>query len=141
MSPQSNAKLAQEIYNAFSNNQYDDVLARSAEDVEIVFTPTGQVYQGHDGFKAFMQGFKGAFPNIRLNIKDQVATDDAVVTEFMAVGTHTGPLQTPAGDIPATGRTAEWPVVEVWRVKNGKVVSLHNYQDLGTMLRQLGLAG
>ena len=72
MTPQSNAKLAQEIYNAFSNNQFDDVLARSAEDVEIVFTPTGQVYQGLEGFKAFMQSFKGAFPNIRINVKDQI---------------------------------------------------------------------
>ncbi len=141
MTPQSNTKLAQEIYNAFSNDQFDEVLARSAEDVEIVVTPTGQVYQGREGFKAFMQSFKGAFPNIRLTIKDQVATDDAVVTEFMAVGTHTGPLQTPAGDIPPTGRTAEWPVIEIWRIKDGRLASLHNYQDLGTMLRQLGLAG
>ena len=140
MTPQSNAKLAQEIYNAFSNNQFDDVLARSAEDVEIVFTPTGQVYQGHEGFKAFMLSFKGAFPNIRINVKDQIVADDAVVTEFVAVGTHTGPLPTPGGDIPPTGRTAEWPVVEIQRFKDGKLASLHNYQDLGTMLRQLGLA-
>ena len=29
MTPQSNAKLAQQIYNASSNNQFDDMLARS----------------------------------------------------------------------------------------------------------------
>ena len=141
MTPQSNAKLAHEIYNSFSNNQFDEVLSRATEDVEIIFTPTSQVYQGHAGFKAFMQSFKGAFPNIRINVKDQIAADDAVVTEFVAVGTHTGPLPTPGGDIPPTGRTAEWPVVEIQRFKDGKLASLHNYQDLGTMLRQLGLAG
>jgi steroid delta-isomerase-like uncharacterized protein len=139
MTTQSNDKLAQEIYNLFSNNQFDAVLAHSAEDIEIIFMPTGQVYHGHSGFQEFMQGFKGAFPDVRLQVKHQVATQDEVVTEFTVVGTHTGALKTPAGDIPPTGRTAEWPAIEVWRVKDGRVTSIHNYQDLATMLRQLGL--
>jgi hypothetical protein len=87
-----------------------------------------------------MQSFKGAFPNVRINVKDQIVADDAVVTEFMAVGTNTGPLPTPAGDIPPTGRTAEWPVIEALRFKDGRMASVRNYTELGIMLRQLGLA-
>jgi hypothetical protein len=52
MTPQRNAKLTQEIYNAFSNNQFNDVLARSAEGVEIVFTPTGQVSRAMQASRA-----------------------------------------------------------------------------------------
>jgi hypothetical protein len=120
MTPQRNAKLTQEIYNAFSNNQFNDVLARSAEGVEIVFTPTGQVYQGH-------AGFTGALPNIRINVKDQIVAYDTVVTEFMAIGNQTGPLPTPGSTIPPTGRTAEWPVIEILRFKDGRLTSLRNY--------------
>jgi steroid delta-isomerase-like uncharacterized protein len=135
----NNGKLMEEIYNHFSNNQYDEVLAHSAEDIEIFFAPTGQRFQGLEGFKQFMMGFKVSFPNVKLVVKSQVISDDAVVTEFMATGTHTGPLMTPKGEIPPTGRTAEWPVCEVCRFRNGKLVSLHNYQDFGSVLQQLGL--
>jgi steroid delta-isomerase-like uncharacterized protein len=139
MATANNGKIMQEVYNHFSNNQFDTVLTHAAEDVEIFFAPTGQRFQGHEGFKQFMMSFKSAFPNIKLNVMSQIVSDDAVVTEFKAVGTHTGSLMTPKGEIPATGRTAEWSVCEVNRFRDGQLVSLHNYQDLGSMLQQLGL--
>lgn len=140
MSVQSNLNLTQEIYNFFSNNQFDSVLERATDDIEIFLAPTGQTFQGREGFKQFMMGFKATFPNIRIDVKNQVGTEDQVVSEFVATGTNTGPVMTPTGEIPATGRTAEWPVCEVWRFRNGKLASIHNYQDMATMLRQLGLA-
>jgi steroid delta-isomerase-like uncharacterized protein len=139
MTAQANGKLAQEIYNLFMNDQYGGVLERSTEDVEIFFAAAGQTFQGHEGLRQFMTGFKTAFPNIKMTIKNQVVTEDSVVTEFIATGANTGPLMTPQGEIPPTGRTAEWPVCEVWRVRNGKLASLSNYQDFGSVLRQLGL--
>ena len=135
----NNGKLMQEIYNHFSNNQFDAAVTHAANDIEIFFAPTGQRFQGHEGFKQFMMSFKVAFPNVKLNVKTQIVSEDAVVTEFMAVGTQTGPLMTPRGEIPPTGRTAEWPVCEVCHFRDGKLSSLHNYQDLGSMLQQLGL--
>jgi steroid delta-isomerase-like uncharacterized protein len=139
MSASSNIQLAERVYEKFCNSEFDRVLDLAADDIQIVFSPTGQTFQGHDGFMQFMQGFKSAFPDIALTVTNQVATDDKIVTEFTVKGTHTGPLMIPAGQIPATGRTAEWPVCEVWTVRQGKLTSIHNYQDLGTMLRQLGL--
>lgn len=141
MSAQNNAALARKIYELFGNNQFEEVLALSSEDIEVVLTPFGQTFHGRDGFANFMQGFKGAFPDLKMTeIMHQVATDDAVVSEFKARGTHTGPLLTPAGEVPPTGRTVEFTVCEVWSVRNGKVASLRNYQDAASIMRQLGLA-
>jgi predicted ester cyclase len=84
-------------------------------------------------------GFKGAFPDLKIAVTNQVATDDQVVSEFTARGTHTGPLLTPAGEIPPTGRKVDFIVCEVWRIKNGQLVSLHNYQDAASLMRQLGV--
>jgi predicted ester cyclase len=86
-----------------------------------------------------MQGFKGAFPDLQINITHQVATENEVVSEFTARGTQTGPMMTPAGEIPPTGRIVDFTVCEVWSVKNGKVASLRNYQDSASIMRQLGL--
>ena len=139
MVAQDNATLARRIYELFSNDDFDGVLELAAEDVEVVFVPAGQTFRGHEGFMQFMKSFKTAFPDIKLTITNQVATEDSVVSEFIASGTHTGPLMSPAGEIPPTGKRAEWPVCEVCRTRDGKLTSLHNYQDLATMLRQLGL--
>jgi steroid delta-isomerase-like uncharacterized protein len=139
MSAHDNAALARRIYQLFSDDKFDDALELVAEDVEAVLVPFGQTFHGRDGFTGFMQGFKGAFPDIRISVTNQVATEDQVVSEFTARGTHTGPLQTPAGAIPPTGRTVDFIVCEVMRVKNGRITSLHNYQDAASIMRQLGL--
>jgi steroid delta-isomerase-like uncharacterized protein len=140
MSAQDNIALSKKIYQLFSNNQFDNVLALATEDVEVVLTPFGQTFHGHEGFSNFMQGFKGAFPDLQITITHQVATENEVVSEFTARGTQTGPMMTPAGEIPPTGRTVDFTVCEVWSVKNGKVASLRNYQDAASIMRQLGLA-
>jgi steroid delta-isomerase-like uncharacterized protein len=139
MSANENAVLARRIYQLFSDDKLDDALELVTEDVEAVLVPFGQTFHGRDGFTGFMQGFKGAFPDIRISVTNQVATDDQVVSEFTARGTHTGPLQAPAGAIPPTGRTVDFIVCEVMRVKQGRIASLHNYQDADSIMRQLGL--
>jgi steroid delta-isomerase-like uncharacterized protein len=139
MSAHENAALARRIYQLFSDDKVDDALELVTEDVEAVLVPFGQTFHGRDGFTGFMQGFKGAFPDIRISVTNQVATDEQVVSEFTARGTHTGPLQTPAGAIPPTGRTVDFIVCEVMRVKHGRIASLHNYQDAASIMRQLGL--
>jgi steroid delta-isomerase-like uncharacterized protein len=136
MSAHDNAALARRIYQLFSDDKLDDALELVAEDVEAVLVPFGQIFHGRDGFTTFMQG---AFPDIRISVTNQVATDDQVVSEFTARGTQTGPLQTPAGAIPPTGRGVDFIVCEVMRVKNGRIASLHNYQDAASIMRQLGL--
>jgi steroid delta-isomerase-like uncharacterized protein len=140
MSAQENATLARRIYQLFSDDKFDGVLELVSEDAEIVLVPFGQTFHGRDGFAQFMQGFKGAFPDIRIAVTNQVATEEYVVSEFTARGTHTGPLQTPAGAIPPTGQTVDFVVCEVWKMKNSQITSLHNYQDAAAIMRQIGLA-
>lgn len=140
MSAQNNAGIARKLYEAFNKQDLDSCLALATEDVEVVLTPFNQTFHGHAGFKDFMVGFKRAFPDLTVTVTNQVATDDQVVSECRWRGTHTGPLMSPAGEIPPTGKAVEGAVFcEVWGLRNGKVASLHNYQDVSSWLRQLGL--
>lgn len=140
MSAQNNAALARNIYHLFNENRFDETLTLATEDVELVLTLFDQTFHGREGLRAFMQDFKRAFPDLRVtDIIHQVATDDAVVNEFRAKGTHMGPLMTPSGEVPLTGRTVEFTVCEVWEIRDGKLASLRNYQDAASILRQLGV--
>jgi steroid delta-isomerase-like uncharacterized protein len=127
-----------EIHDAFSKNQFDKVLVLCHDDVVVNAYAFGAVFKGKDGFKDFMQSFKSAFPDVVITHKNIIAEGNNVAVEFTGKGTHTGALQTPAGAIPATGKTVELTVAEFMVWENGKLKSLHNYQDAGSLLRQIG---
>ena len=62
---------------------------------------------GHDGLRAWLAGFKQAFPNHRYEVKRVIAEDDYVMLHLHGMG---GP--NPHGE----------SVVDIFRVENGKVV-------------------
>lgn len=140
MTANDTASLARQLYARFNAGDIDAAAGMATDDIEVVVVPFGQTFAGPDGFGAFMRGFKDAFPDLAITVENQVATDDQVVSECSWNGTHTGPLQTPAGPIPPTGRSVSGArFCEVWRVRDGKIAHLVNYQDVGTWLRQLGV--
>lgn len=140
MTAQDNAQITRTMYNLFEQQRFDEALEYVAGDAEVVpFYAPGLIFRGKDGFRDFMASHKNALPDIRVQIDNQVATDTTVVNECTATGTHTGPLVSPAGEIPPTGRKVTLHFCEVWQLRDGKVVSLHNYQDSGDLLSQLGL--
>lgn len=140
MSASENAALARRAYELFSTGKSEDVVAYAADDVEVILHPFGQTFHGKDEFRDFMSGFTTAFPDITITVTNQVADETQVTSEFTAMATHTGVLKTPAGDVPPTGRAVEFTVCEVWTVRDGQIASLRNYQDAGSIMRQLGLA-
>jgi predicted ester cyclase len=74
-----------------------------------------------------------------ITIDNLIASGDVVVVEFTGRGTHTGPLVTSMGEIPATGRSLTLKLCDVVEFKDGKVASQRTYFDTGSMMAQLGL--
>ena len=96
----------------------------------------GSVALGPDGGLAVAKGFFDAFPDLVLERTHQyAASGDVSIIEFVATGTHTGPL----GDIPATGKTVRMTVCDVIEVKDGKIYREREYYDMMSMMQQLGL--
>ncbi|MDP9150315.1 MAG: ester cyclase, partial [Myxococcota bacterium] len=58
---------------------------------------------------------------------------------FTGTGTHKGVLESPAGQLQATGRRARTRFAESMRVKNGKIATGRVYFDSMSLLTQLGL--
>jgi steroid delta-isomerase-like uncharacterized protein len=142
MAAQDNAALARRLYEAFNRGDLAAAAALATDDIAVDLVPFGLTTQGQEAFRdRFMGGFKRAFPDLTITVVNQVATDDQVVSECTWRGTHAGPLATPSGDIPPTNKAVEGGrFCEVWRIRDGRVASLTNYQDAATWLRQLGLA-
>jgi steroid delta-isomerase-like uncharacterized protein len=139
MSAKDNERIARAIFDAFNNRKIDDAMKLVADRAEYRDVPTGEVYRGPDGTRKFMEGWLQAFDDAKVNVQRVIATDQLVVTEFVGRGTHTGPLETPAGTIRATNNRIDVPFCEVVEIRDGKMVSGSIYYDAATMMQQLGI--
>ena len=62
-----------------------------------------------------------------------------MAAEARFTATHTGPLASPGGDIPPTGKPVALDYVEGTRFADGRIASEHVYFDQVAFLSQLGL--
>jgi steroid delta-isomerase-like uncharacterized protein len=89
---------------------------------------------GREGQKQVITAYRNAFDGTRLEIEDQIAEGDRVVTRWTARGRHTGDLM----GMPPSGRDVSVSGVFINRVVNGKIVEgWGNFDALG-MLQQIG---
>jgi predicted ester cyclase len=99
--------------------------------------------RGREDVKAFMVGFRAAFPDLSFTgAADLIAEGDYVVGRWVGGGTHTGPAFSDflAGSLPAaSGRKMRFTGTTVLRVENGKIAEEVGLDDGVTALLQLGL--
>ena len=99
--------------------------------------------RGHDDIKAFMKGFRAAFPDLNFwGTADLIAEGDYVVGQWAGGGTHTGPAFDDflIGGLPAaTGRKMHFTGTTVLKVLDGKIVEEIGLDDGVTALTQLEL--
>ncbi len=97
---------------------------------------TGEIWDGHLGVTTLLNENKKGFPNFRFNPEVMHHADDAVVVEGRFTGTHNGNWR----GLPATGRKVDFPLIIVFQFEEERMVCERTYFDLGTPLRQLGVA-
>jgi steroid delta-isomerase-like uncharacterized protein len=69
-----------------------------------------------------------------------IAEGNYVVEQARYTGTHTGTWRSPDGaEVPATGKTLDFPFVGVFRVDNGKISAIRIFYDQIEVFTQLGL--
>ncbi len=99
--------------------------------------------RGHADIKAFMTGFREAFPDLAFaGTADLIAEGDYVVGRWEGGGTHKGPAFSDflVGSLPAaTGRQMRFTGTTVLRIEDGKIAEEVGLDDGLTALQQLGL--
>jgi predicted ester cyclase len=99
--------------------------------------------RGRDDIKAFMTGFRKAFPDLKFwGTADLIAEGDYVVGQWEGGGTHTGPSfgDFLMGSLPAaTGQKMHFSGITVLRLQDGKIVEERGLDDGVAALMQLGL--
>ena len=128
------------FYEDFNEGDLDAAVGAFAEDLETVDPGMGTVH-GIPPFREYLQTFKRAMPDARAIVEHICQSGDRVIVEGRFVGTHTGPLASPEGDIAPTGASVDLRFADVSRVIDGRIASYHTYYDQLGLLTQLGLMG
>ncbi len=81
-----------------------------------------------------------AFPDTRFEIQSVLAEGNTGAAQILMSGTNTGPMETPEGEFPPTGKKIKINVASFERLDDeGKIVEEHRYYDIASVMEQLGV--
>jgi steroid delta-isomerase-like uncharacterized protein len=81
-----------------------------------------------------------AFSAVRASLEETISDGSRAAVRVVVHAEHTGELQTPAGPVPATGKSVELHTAEFFRVDAaGLIVEHHRFFDVAAFMGQLGL--
>lgn len=130
--------LVARFYEEFDNGNIAAATSAFSQEVEIADPGIGTVH-GVGRFREYLESFRRVIPDGRAIVQHLYEAENVVVVEGRFVGTHTGPLRGPGGDIKPTGATVDVRFANVWRIEDGTITCHHTYYDQLDLLTQLGL--
>lgn len=97
---------------------------------------------GREAIRKDAEDFILAFPDIQIAVISSISSSgDSAAFEMELWGTHTGPLVTPDGSIPATNRRMNLRIGRFIRVDSqGAITADNRYYDTAGIAQQLGLS-
>jgi predicted ester cyclase len=129
--------IVEQLFAVIDGHRFDDVDTVLHPDAEMN-TPFGQGLTG-PAWVELNRGFATTFPDGGHTLVRTVCSGDHCAVEGLWTGTHTGPMASPAGVVPPTGRRVTLPFAGVLTQREGRIAAMTIYFDQMTMLGQLGL--
>jgi steroid delta-isomerase-like uncharacterized protein len=121
-------------------NAHDENAIRALHGTNIKFeAPGGVRLQGSEAVTGYAMTWLNGFPDAKISVRNEYVDGPCLVQEFKLQGTHTAPLDGPAGLIPPTGKKVDSRAVSVGRYENGQIVEARLYFDQSEVMTQLGL--
>jgi steroid delta-isomerase-like uncharacterized protein len=133
-------RLVDEVFSKGSLDAIDELFAD-----EVVFHRVGDgqpIPNARRRIRLFITAYRTAFPDLKMQVDELIASEEAVTVCWTAEGTNTGPLSQPevgAFGVPPTGRSAKWSGISLYRLENGRIITSRSYANGYALLRQLGL--
>lgn len=133
--------LAKRWTDAFNRHDARAVAAHYTQDC-VAYDPFyPEPLRGRAAVEKDNADFFRAFPDLRVEVISIFEKGDRAAGEISMTGTNSGPLVTPTGEVPATGKRLDLRGVVVGRINaENLIVEERRYYDTGTMMQQLGLA-
>ncbi len=133
--------LAKKWTEAFNRHDARAVAANYAQDCVAYDPSLPEPLKGRAAIEKDAADFFRAFPDLRIEVINIFEKGDRAAGEIKMTGTNTGPLATPMGEVPATGKRMDLRGALIGRINaEHLLIEERRYYDTGTLMQQLGLA-
>jgi steroid delta-isomerase-like uncharacterized protein len=123
-------RLVDEAQNAGDLAVVDELLSEDFVD----HTPMEGLPGNREGVRMLFAALREAFPDLKVDISEQIAEDDRVVTRKTFKGTHGGPFL----GLPATGSSVRFEVVDILTIRERRICEHRVVLDKLSLMQQLG---
>ncbi len=132
---------AREISDRYTDaiNAHDaDAIGALYADDGVLSDPSGE-FRGREAIVQYWERFFTAFPDMNGRDEFTAESGDTAINEWSFSGTNSGPLESPEGTIPATGKRMTLRGCDALTVREGRIQSHRAYYDQLAFMTQLGL--
>jgi steroid delta-isomerase-like uncharacterized protein len=130
-----NVELMKTMYTAMENKKEADFLGTLSEDVEYNDMTMPEGMKGKTEAKKYFGMITKALPDLKTPATTSMGVEDFAIVEFNMTGTQKGPM----GPIAATKKPVNLHGVDIFQIKDGKMVRGWTYANNTELLSQLGL--
>jgi steroid delta-isomerase-like uncharacterized protein len=132
--------VAKTFVDAINRKDLDAMAQHYAKDCVVEDPMYPEPLKGRDAVREDAAAFIRAFPDVRLEIGDLLEKGDIGMAEYKITGTNMGPMATPMGEVPPTGKHVDvHGSVYVRLDAQDLTVEEHRHYDVAGLMRQLGL--
>jgi steroid delta-isomerase-like uncharacterized protein len=134
----ANARDVSDRYTDLINAHDAEAIGALFADDGVLSDPSGE-FRGPEEVVQYWKRFFRAFPDMTGRDEFKAERGDTAINEWSSAGTNSGPLETPEGTIPATGKWGTLRGCDVITVRDGLIQSHRVYYDQLAFMQQLGL--
>lgn len=95
-------------------------------------------FVGIDAYKKWVTDTRTTFPDFTVTIEETFFAVDKIVVKATVTGTNTGPLKTPMGEMPPTGKKMRFRAAAIMQIVDGQITEEWIYYNQAPVLQQLG---
>lgn len=132
---EQNKALIRDLYEEWNNRNIDVLIEMHAPNAKYHHPSVGSEPILFEEAMEQIKMLWDAFPDITIDIEDLFAEENKVVARFIGRGTH----QKDFGGIPATGVMTEAAAIEMFHIKDSKIVEVWEISDVLGIMQQLGM--
>jgi steroid delta-isomerase-like uncharacterized protein len=132
---EKNVGIAKAVLGSLESKKEADFTALLADDIQHDGLFALETTKGKDDAKKFFKAFTTAFPDAKFETSRTFGIGDYAIVESILKATQKGAL----GTIQPTKKPIAIHVVDIFKIKDGKVVRAWTYQNSLEMQQQLGL--
>lgn len=131
---QANIDAFTSVFPHWNSGDISAMLEHYEDDIVWRNIAMGEVYDGKDAVRGFLEGLFLALPDLELDITLRLPRGTYVAEEYIIRGTHLGPMF----GLPASGRRLEIRAMSMVEMRNGRLKEDHFYFDAAGAMQQMG---